>query len=54
MKKSYETPEVKKVEFDYKENVTASNTQTKENTSCPSSPCYSGPSAKCWGWCTCK
>ena len=37
MKKQYETPEAKKVEFDYEENVVASGTHwnyTPDNTKC--------------------
>jgi len=35
----YEAPVAKKVEFDYKENIVASNTVTKESTKCPTDPC---------------
>ena len=48
MKKKYETPVVEKVEFDYEENVVASNTQTNKKEKY----CYA-----CWTQyspCTCK
>ena len=34
MKKQYETPNAKKVEFDYSENVVASGTPTQDANSC--------------------
>ena len=34
MKKQYETPNAKKVEFDYSENVVASNTPSKTRCEC--------------------
>ena len=50
MKKQYETPNAKKVEFDYTETVVASG-QTKQSTDtkCPT-PCGQSTQVKSPGW----
>ena len=51
MKKQYETPNARKVEFDYSENVVASDTPSKE-AGCPN--CQKQTQVKSrWFWFTC-